>query len=178
VASREASFSPSSLEGPQRSVNDAALARSEWAWHQLFDYYYPRVFRLIASRLGPDEAESAAHDAFVDAYMRATRSGDHHGPTVGALILLEARRRLLDGVAPSDGVSSHTLGFVRDEYLSPDLRAVLEPLPPEDRIALELRHVVGLASSEAAVVMGLTLEAFRSLMLRALRLAREADWVE
>ena len=56
---------------------------------------------------------------------------------------------------------------VRDEYLTVEIRDLLDRLPVDYRQAIELRYVLGLSGREAAAVMERSHNSFRSLLLRA-----------
>jgi DNA-directed RNA polymerase specialized sigma24 family protein len=180
------SLSPSDLARSARDVDAQARRGVEAAWHDLFAYYYPRVFRLLASRLGEVEAEPLARATFLEAHERSTGAhGSSNGatatgagaaldPTVGHIILRAARDALRQRMAGAGGELPHELGFVAAEYMEPEVRDSLAGLPPDDRVALELRYVVGLTTSEAAAVLAMRPAALARLVHRAAGLIRDA----
>lgn len=201
-------LSPAALARDQRDVDRHAREGSEAAWHQLFSYYYPKVFRLVCSRLGETAAQDLAEAAFLRAHARVTAPAPpaspagHHpdadgasppaddpaerhaeptvDPTVGHVILAAARdllRHRLAGDAAdpaSEDGHPHPLGLVRPDYLDPHMRYALAALPLDARVALELRYVVGLTASEAAVILDTSPESLTALTHRAAHLLRAA----
>jgi RNA polymerase sigma-70 factor (ECF subfamily) len=162
------------LDAERRRVA-AAQAGDELAWRELFGEFYPRLYGFMRARgCDPETAEDLAAEVFADA-LRGLPRFRWRGAPFGAWLFRIARNRLLMHyrARPRLGASSLEEAAVGepsaavDTTLALDVRAALERLPRDYRVALELRYLVGLSGSEAAAAMGRSHGAFRMLVHRA-----------
>lgn len=154
----------------ERVTIAAAQSGDEFAWRELFDEYYPRLFTFMRARVAEREtAEDLAAETFVDAFRGIPRFQWREKP-FGAWLFTVARSRLQTHYrrrpTPAQTVLSEP-GFAVDETLQVDVRDALGRLPRDYREALELRYLLGLSGVEAAAVMGRSHGAFRMLLQRA-----------
>lgn len=153
-----------------------------------------RASRLLGSVA---DGEDAAQEAYVRAY-RALEAGQFDGRssvetwlyrvlTNVALDALRARQRRAALVRGERAVTATALAEGRTDTLGPhaggereavarvalkELGALLDALPPEQRVALTLSAVEGLSSREIAAAMGTTEGAVEQRLVRARALLR------
>lgn len=152
----------------------AAASRGEdSAWETLFDLHYPRLYRFFRARMSSSEqAEDLASNVFLEAF-RSIHNFNWQGKPFEAWLFGIARHQLASFYRSYKKDASGDLidnePAVRDEFISVEIRDILEALPRDYQTALELRFIVGLSGVEAAEVMDRSHGAFRSLLLRAIR---------
>jgi RNA polymerase sigma-70 factor (ECF subfamily) len=171
VAEEQASI-PAPMGGEQDLISRAASGEDE-AWRDLFDAYYPRLYRFFRARVASHEqAEDLASQVFMDAF-RSIGNFRWQGAPFGGWLFSIARRVLASHYrSKSPELPVEVCEHTRDEYLAIEVRDILDRLPVDYREALELRYVMGLSGEEAAGAMGRTHGAFRALLLRASRAYR------
>jgi RNA polymerase sigma-70 factor, ECF subfamily len=151
---------------------EQARRGDEAAWEQLFNEHFPRVYRFFRARVaGAEQAEDLASNVFLQAF-RSIEKFNWQGKPFQAWLFGIARNELATyyrALQPTEEMREPT---VRDEYLEVEIRDILERLPAEYRLALELRYVIGLSGIEAAAAMDRSHGSFRSLLLRAVRAYR------
>ena len=151
---------------------EAARRGEEPAWEQLFNDHYPRVYRFFRARVAAaEQAEDLASNVFLQAF-RSIERFSWQGKPFEAWLFGIARNELAShyrALQPTEALQEPT---VRDEFLEVEIRDILERLPHDYRVALELRFVIGLSGIEAAAAMDRTHGSFRSLLLRAVRAFR------
>lgn len=148
----------------QSASTDIRIERArrgdERAWAQLFDEYYPSLFRFFRAREpSADIAEVRAGEVFLQAFRSIDRFTGQRC-SFEAWLFEIAREEL----ARSGKTTTHT---VRDEFIEPELRDLLQCLRPHQREALELCFVIGLSETEAAAAMGVAPRKFTALLARA-----------
>jgi RNA polymerase sigma-70 factor (ECF subfamily) len=147
----------------------------------LQECYLPRVFAYVSRRIGPvEEAEDITAEVFAAAFtaLARRRAGSMQAWLVGI-----ARRKVADALrrrgrrreapladlpesalaAPGEGPET---ALQRDEALRV-LRAIVAGLKEEQREALLLKYVDGLAVAEIAVILRRSPAAVNSLLQRA-----------
>ena len=152
-----------------RETVEAARAGSEAAWQELFDAHYPRLFRYFRSRVPSHEtAEDLASETFTEAFRSISRFRWRNRPFEAWMFGI-ARNRLAQHYRrrPPETVALSETDRVRDDYLTVEVRDLLDRLPADYRRAIEFRYVLGLSGQEAAAAMGRSHSSFRSLLLRA-----------
>lgn len=160
-------------EQEERVLDDQALvmaiARQEQeAFERLYDRYHTMVYHLARKIVNdPSRAEEVVYDVFWQIWREAERYDGQRG-SVGAWVTTLARSRAIDAlrvrkIQPStindvDLAEHHLLA---DPTPNPEertslgqrasaVRAVIDTLPTEQRIALELAFFGGLSHSEIA----------------------------
>lgn len=142
------------------------------AWRAIFDEHYPKVFRYLRSRIASHEqAEDLTSDVFLEAHRSIGNLRWQRRP-IGAWLFGIAKNRLASHYRSARREGSVAPGaadipFAQDDYLSIEIRDLLSRIAPEQRLALELRWVVGLSGEEAAAAMGRSHGAFRTILYRA-----------
>ena len=158
-----------SVDQDARRVVERARSGDESAWRELFDEYYPRLFKFFRSRVDSEAtAEDLAAETFTEAVRGLGRFQWRNRP-FGAWLFGIARNRLkmhyrarrVHAELPDE------IGYARDEYVEIDIRDALERLESDHRTAIELRYLLGLSGQEAAAAMGRSHGAFRALLHRA-----------
>jgi DNA-directed RNA polymerase specialized sigma24 family protein len=149
---------------PQSASTDIRIERArrgdERAWAQLFDEHYPSLFRFFRARVsGADIAEVCAGEVFLQAFRSMDRFTGQRCSFETWLFEI-AREEL----ARSGQTTTHT---VRDEFIEPELRDLLQCLQPHQREALELCFVIGLSETQAAAAMGMAPRTFTALLAYA-----------
>jgi RNA polymerase sigma-70 factor (ECF subfamily) len=183
-------------DGPEDDllVVDQVISGDRRAFESLVRRHEQRVFRVTLAVLGNvEDAEEAMQDTFVKAYRHIEQfRGDSRFTTWltriavnEALQKRKARKNLvsLDEVAETEvKVLPHRSQQWHEDpeklYGKQEVRTMVEDairsLPPIYREAFVLRDVEGLRAEEAAEILGLTLPAIKSRLLRARLLMREA----
>ncbi|MFA7249469.1 MAG: sigma-70 family RNA polymerase sigma factor [Dehalococcoidia bacterium] len=165
-----------------QDVVAAARRLEPSAWEQIFDLHYPRLYRMFRART----SERAEAEELAAATLRSCLGGvvGHHrrggqDQPFETWLFKVARCELISfaRTRPEADVMHRA---VRDEFVAPSIRAILDSLQPDHRQALALRHVVGLSRAEAAAVMGQPEEAFTAMLSDARadfrRVARATGW--
>jgi RNA polymerase sigma-70 factor (ECF subfamily) len=133
-----------------------------------FDAFYRAEFGRLAGALhllcgDRRRAEEHAQEAFVRAYGAWPRVAAMERPAgwlyVTAFNLVKRQRRRVDRELPTEGA----LGI--EDRLA--VREAIAALPLKQRKAVVARHVLGFTTNEAANLLGVTPEALRSLLHRA-----------
>src|SRR5215213_1381641 len=148
---------------------------SERAFEELFERHHRPVLAFCAHMLGSwEEAEDAAQQAFVAAYgelargnrPRALRPWLYGVARHRCLAALEARR-----ARPDTGVAEPSVdALLRHVAVREDLRAILADvagLPEDQRAALVLAELGGLAHGEIAPILGCRPDKVRALVFQA-----------
>jgi RNA polymerase sigma-70 factor (ECF subfamily) len=139
----------------------------------LFDRALPEVYHYLLHRCRQRSiAEDLTSEAFLAA-VDAIRRGAVAAPTVGWLIGI-ARHKMLDHWRRVERESRHLELLASDE--SVELVEPIEPgraldvltqLNPSQRAALTLRHVDGLSVPDVASLLGRSVHATETLLVRA-----------
>jgi RNA polymerase sigma-70 factor (ECF subfamily) len=182
---------------------DRALARrilggDEDAFRDLFERFFPRLYRFALARLpgDPEAARDAVQQTFCQAIERLdTYRGeaalytwfcqicrnvvaDHHrrnGRGVGRVVLLEDlpnARAILESLAGP--AADEPEAGVQREQVHRIVAATLDALPGRYGEALEWKYIDGLSVREIAVRLALGEKAAESLLTRARESFREA----
>ncbi len=172
---------------------DRILAGDAQAFEELVRRHKRRVYRVTIAITGNQEdAEEAMQETFLKAYQRL---GDFQRASRFSTWLtriaineaLQKRRQrrptesLDEPVMTDEGVMPKQLEDWHDPeriYAKEEIRKIVEQaiqsLPPIYREAFVLRDVEGLTTEEAAEVVGVAIPAFKSRLLRARLMMREA----
>jgi RNA polymerase sigma-70 factor (ECF subfamily) len=166
----------------QRLV-EASQGGDPEAFGSLFDAYHGPVYRYVAARVGPNDAEDLAQLVFVKA-LEALPRYESRGVPFGGWLFKLARNVVIDHVRtrrelaplellaerphPDDGPDE--LAVLRQELDS--VAHALRRLTPEQREAIELRFFAGLSAREAAMAMNRQEGTIRGLQFRAIAALR------
>jgi RNA polymerase sigma-70 factor (ECF subfamily) len=173
---------------------DRVLAGDRRAFETLVRVHERRVFRVTLAILGnAEDAEEAMQDAFVKAYRHIDqfRRESRFTTWLTRIVVNEALQKRqarkntlsLDEIAEAEfnAVPHRSMQWHEDPekvYGKHEIRKIVEgaiqSLPPIYRETFVLRDVEGLRAEEAAEILGLTLPAIKSRLLRARLLMREA----
>ena len=150
---------------------------------ELFDRHARRM-KSLALRIVrlPEDAEEVVQEAFVQAWMQASRFDASRGNVLAWLSIM-TRSRALDRwrrrstrrettVAETHDVEADTSGQAGPETWA--VRSALTDLPPEQREPLELAYFEGLSQSEIAVRLDLPLGTVKTRMRTGLQRLRDA----
>ncbi len=157
----------------------------EAAWRRLWTQHYHQIYRL-AARFGvePAEVEDVTQKAFVIAYRRIAEVDDVRDPLAwlrGITVRVAAQQRRWRGVREAKRWLLRESPAVRcDPVITPEhsvaaaqdaatVRGVLNQLSPKLRAVLVLCDIDELKPSEAAAVLGVSVNTVRSRR----RLAKE-----
>lgn len=170
------SKSSTSSSTPEEVVA-AARAGDETAWETLFDLHYARLYRFFRARMSSaEQAEDLASNVFLEAF-RSIGNFRWQGKPFEAWLFGIARHQLASYYRSAKNeltdAELESEPAVRDEFISIEIRDILEALPREYQVALELRFIIGLSGVEAAEVMRKSHGAYRSLLFRAVKAFRE-----
>lgn len=164
----------------------AIAQQQEDAFERLYDRYQTLVYHLAFKVLNSREnAEEVVYEVFWQVWREAAHYDVHRG-SVGAWLTTLARSRAIDALRarrndpiPEDDLETHPLST--DLIESPEemmdlgqlagiVRAALESLPAEQRLALELAFFRGLTHAEIAIrlqePLGTIKTRIRAAMLR------------
>jgi RNA polymerase sigma-70 factor, ECF subfamily len=171
------------IEGSDEALIARARAGDHAAYGELVERYQAAILRLALRILRrPDDAEDAAQEAFVRAYVHLdTYSSRFRFYTWLAAItshycyrLLRQRRTLS---LPEEGRELEAPAFVEDgpelsvllRERDEEIRGLLEALPERSRELLVLRHWHSLSYEELAAATDQSLSAVKSQLHRARR---------
>ncbi len=151
------------------------------AFAQLYDHFFPQVYRYAAFRLPAEAAEDTVADIFVRAWEKLHTYKVHKDVPFAAWIFGIARNAVIDvyrthrgfeevpeTLADPDSFNAAEHSVRRKETLR-IVRKALEELPKRYRDILLLLYVSELSHDQAAHVLGLSEGAIRVLKMRALR---------
>jgi RNA polymerase sigma-70 factor (ECF subfamily) len=173
---------------------DRALAGDTLAFEDLVRRHECRVFRTALALIGNHEdAEEALQDVFLSVYQHLSEfRRDSRFTTWLTRIAINAalqkirRRRdtvsLDDPELPEEAIAPRRTDHWREnpeklfaaEEMKRFVDEAIQSLPPDYRVVFVLRDVAEVDTVEAAEVLGLTIAAFKSRLLRARLMAREA----
>ncbi len=172
---------------------DRVLAGDAQAFEELVRRHERRVYRTTFAITGSqEEAEDAMQETFLKVYQhlgdfqRASRFSTWLTRIAINEALQKRRRRrptesLDEPIMTDEGVMPKQLEDWHDPeriYAKEEIRKIVEQaiqsLPPIYREAFVLRDVEGLTTEEAAEVVGVAIPAFKSRLLRARLMMREA----
>jgi RNA polymerase sigma-70 factor (ECF subfamily) len=177
-----------------RQLVERVVAGDKRAFESLVRRHERRVFRVTLAVLGnAEDAEEALQDAFVKAYRHLAQfRGDSRFTTwltrIAVNEALQKRQARKSAVSLDEVSETEIRVFPRRTYQwhedpeklygKQEIRKIVEDaiqsLPPIYRETFVLRDVEGLRAEEAAEILGLTLPAIKSRLLRARLLVREA----
>jgi RNA polymerase sigma-70 factor (ECF subfamily) len=158
----------------------AASAPAEARVEALVREYQTRIVRYIRRMIGDSEAAlDLTQDVFFAAYRTLQREPDrpltagwlYKTATNGAISYL--RRRRIVRMIPLDR-DRHDRSWRIDEQsaASLDLQTALAKLPEDQAAAVMLTSYAGYSSGDAAAVLGITADAVRQRVCRAMRVLR------
>jgi RNA polymerase sigma-70 factor, ECF subfamily len=136
------------------------------------------VWRLVAHLVGPDDADDVTQDTYVRAWkaLPAFR-GDSSARTWLLVIARRAaadavrrnvrRRRLQRRAEGQAGATANPSGATDDHAGTHAVRALIDALPSDQRVAFVLTQVVGCSYAETATVCGVPIGTIRSRVARA-----------
>jgi RNA polymerase sigma-70 factor (ECF subfamily) len=166
---------PGAVEDAGPSFAD--LCRDDAAFTRWYQGALPRVYGFVYARVGGDSelAEDITAQAFSEG-VRARHGFDGRSDPVTWICSI-ARNRLLDHYRRTARERKRQLrlvvdvGTTRNELREVEdhdaVLAVLETLPVVERTALTLRYLDGYSVPETAAVLGRTVPATESLLMRA-----------
>jgi RNA polymerase sigma-70 factor (ECF subfamily) len=177
--------------GPESLPGDASLAREAdtrlvaalreqdlTAAGQLYDRYAASVRGMTHRLLGADtELDDIVQDVFVAAITSIRRLRDPSmlkswllGIAVGKVrdsLRARWRRRWLSFL-PHDELPDHAAAETETQSdVAREIKALLDHLPPEERLALLLHRLEGLSLEEAAAASNMTVSTFKRRLTRA-----------
>lgn len=180
-------------------ADEALMARiadgDRSAFAALVTRHLDRAVRTAQRLLGErSEAEDVAQDAFMRIWQHADRWRPEGGRfttwfyrvVVNAAIdrLRKPKASALEDVPEPEDDRPSAFRTLHRAEVSRSVAAAVSELPERQRTALTLCHYEGLGNIEAAEVMGITVGALESLLIRAKRVLRDrlqpvmADLVE
>jgi RNA polymerase sigma-70 factor (ECF subfamily) len=152
----------------EAALDDELVARmcrgDRAAFGAIYKRHAPRLLALVRQIVGdPAEAEDVLHDAFLEAWRRASDYSPERG-SVAAWLTVRARSRALDRrraparrdmALASSGIEDVVLGEAERHtaaHLAEQarLRSALAAMAPEERQVLVLGYFAGLSSREIA----------------------------
>lgn len=163
----------------------AARANGEWAWERLYRAYAPDVLQFLRAQRAA-QPEDVLGDVFVDV-VRSLHTFEGSAAGFRAWLFRLANNRLIDehrrrtrrheqamgDVPEADRAESSAETIVITNAQEARLYAVLEVLPPDQRAAMLLRHVMDLQPAEIATAIGRTPGAVKMLLHRGGETLRE-----
>lgn len=174
-------------------VDDATVVERSRREPQLFatiyDRHFSRIYRYVASRLGPEAAEDLAAETFLAAFCNRSRFDPARGDVrtwlygiatnlVGMHRRAERRRyrMLARAAAPPEAASEEerVVARVSAQVLRARLAGVLAGLPPGDRDVLLLVAVGGLSYEEVSQALSIPPGTVGSRLNRARGRVRKA----
>lgn len=177
-----------------RQLVERVLGGDRRAFESLVRKHERRVFRITVAVLGnAEDAEEAMQDTFVKAYRHLSQfRGDSRFTTwltrIAVNEALQKRKARKNAVSLDEVPEAEVKSFPHRSYQwhedpeklygKQEIRKMVEDaiqsLPSIYRETFVLRDVEGLRAEEAAEILGLSLPAIKSRLLRARLLVREA----
>jgi RNA polymerase sigma-70 factor, ECF subfamily len=182
------------LGEPDAAVVEAARRRDPDAFEEIVRRYGSRIFRLAQNiTRNHEDAEDVSQDSFARAFLHVdTFRGDSRFSTWlcsiainQALMKLRTRRRReSQQVYPDTPEDGQFCADVPDDTPTPEqqyaqkelqriLASAMEELPLASREVLQLREVEERSTAETARILGLTISAVKSRMLRGRQKLRQ-----
>lgn len=161
-------------------VADAQTGDTE-AFSQLYDFYFPQVYRYCAFRAPSEVAEDLVAEIFVKAWEKLHTYKVRKDVPFGAWLFRVARYTIIDAYRgsrtwedideslPDPDTLNAADGIVRQREIVRVVRKALNNLPRRYRDVLVLHYIAGLPADEVARVLRLTQGASRILKFRALK---------
>jgi RNA polymerase sigma-70 factor (ECF subfamily) len=159
--------SPNSEAQGERLMVDAARAGDERALTELYQTYFPRVYRYILARTGNTyDAEDLTEDVFIKVLEALDRFQWREAPFSAWLFriahnALISQRRKQTARGPTsqlnDGLSADSAGpeeLVESRLAINEVMAAAQTLPEAQRQVIALRFAAGLSVAETARAMG------------------------
>jgi RNA polymerase sigma-70 factor (ECF subfamily) len=159
--------SPNGDAQEERLLVDAAKAGDERALSELYQTYFPRVYRYILARTGsPHDAEDLAEEVFMRVLEAIERFQHREAPFSAWLFriahnaVISQRRKesargksgpLLEGI-PVDTAGPDEL--VEQRLILDEVMEAARKLPEAQRQVITLRFTAGLSVAETALAMG------------------------
>lgn len=160
-------MSPNGDAHSDRLIVDAARAGDEKALSELYELYFPRVYRYILARTGNQyDAEDLAEEVFMRVLEAIDRFQWREAPFSAWLFriahnaLISQRRKdsARGRSAPlSDGLAVKSAGpdeLVANRLVLNDVMAAAQRLPEAQRQVIAFRFAAGLSVAETARAMG------------------------
>lgn len=181
---REVEADAEALEA-ERQLVARAQAGDRDAFRALYQQNVRLVVAFLANRVGAAAAEDLAAETFAKAFERIG-SFEWRGVPIRAWLLRiayhqlvgQTRRRSSSEIVTDDitvaDQGSHEDSVVDQLTTHRSLLDAVASLPPQQRLAVELRYLREMTVSETAVVLELSEEAVRALTYRSLRSLRSA----
>ena len=178
-----------SEEAERRRIDDLVERAQEdqaEAFAQLYEEFMDRVYRYVYVRTGHVEnTEDMTQEVFVRAFESISGYREMGRPFLGWLLRI-AHNLLVDHYRREnrkhflplpDDCPSHVenpLETAEKNFQLVEVRKAMRGLPPAQREALSLRFIAGLSISEAAMVMGKSQGAVKTLQHEAVVKLRKA----
>jgi RNA polymerase sigma-70 factor (ECF subfamily) len=159
--------SPNGDAQEERLLVDAAKAGDQRALSELYQTYFPRVYRYILARTGsPHDAEDLAEEVFMRVLEAIERFQHREAPFSAWLFriahnaVISQRRKesargksgpLLEGI-PVDSAGPDEL--VEQRLILNEVMEAARKLPDAQRQVITLRFTAGLSVAETALAMG------------------------
>lgn len=173
----EAALDPSAIPG----LVEASQEGDTEAFAQLYDHYFPQVYRYTAFRVQAEIAEDLVADVFVKVWEKLHTYKAQKNVPFGAWVFRIARHTLIDSYrtkrewdeVPEDILDVDELNHAdsrvrRDERLTV-IRRAMDQLPRRYRDVLALSYIADLPHSEVARVLRISEGSVRILKHRALK---------
>ncbi|MEX2081264.1 MAG: sigma-70 family RNA polymerase sigma factor [Dehalococcoidia bacterium] len=175
-------------EFDERTVVDAAKSGDQGALGELYDYYFPRIYRFVAARLGAGEdAEDVTEEVFlkvIDGLGKFSWRDVPFGAWIFRIarneVVSHARKQKTRGASSqlSDTIADASQDFVRAVEMEFTLEIVREAaarLPEAQRQVIALRFGAGLSVAETARTLNKSENNVKVLQHKAI--ARLQQWV-
>lgn len=161
---------------------DALRAKRPATWLQFYDSFAPYVLSVLRKVLGPDrELEDLIQEVFTRALqgIERVREAEKLKPWLRSLTVFTAREMLrrrkwrswlpLGNAEDEDDVIPYptTTDALEERMLLRKMKAVLDSLNVDDRLAFTLRHFEGLELTEVAETLNMSLSTAKRRIWRA-----------
>jgi RNA polymerase sigma-70 factor (ECF subfamily) len=159
--------SPSADAHGERALVDAARAGDEAALAELYNLYFPRVYRYIIARMGnPYDAEDLTEEVFLRVLDAIERFQWREAPFSAWLfriahnaVISQRRKEGARGRSSplSDALPMNSQGpdeMVENRIILNEVMRTAETLPEAQRRVIGLRFAAGLTVAETAQAMG------------------------
>lgn len=172
---------------PEEELIKRAKEGDREAWGHLYELYIDKVYRYIASRVEPMEAEDITEQVFLKAFQ-SIHSFKLKGIPFSSFLFTLARNLLIDWKRKEGARQRYITKEIAPPQFNPEemaekrmmmeeMKKAIDKLTPAQQEVIRLRFAAGLSCEETAKIMGKSIGAIKALQHTALNNLRRMLYV-